>query len=512
MLTGESGILKQAQTAREKTDIASAVESAQTEMLEEMIKNGGEDLSRGTLKGILDKYFDGVPDTDNSVWDAFPEGFPELKVKDTDYTVKMSEIYEGTIGGQGAGEKTAMPEGKTWNTEIVTPITDGEGNVIPVPKDFYYAGGTKNTGFVISDVEGDDLDNSKGGNQFVWVPCGEGEEVVYEKTKGLATTWKSKYSEKQYWYLSEGSGTAGTKIDETDWDDEGGDENSVSTYGGFYIGRFEAGIPSEAPFYGAIDGATYNITGRGNQSETTKVAGLKPVNKKNNPSWNFITQANAVTVSKSMYSNSLSVTSSLIDSYAWDTTVEWIQTGSGAVSKVTDSTNYGNYNNNTGISLASSGLYAMHAYSSVRINGKYWLYATKYSVGNWGRTTSNKQITEGNKDTDYSKYEWSTEKSKWDFSTNTYNERTEIATGASETTKTKNIYDLAGNMWEWTTEIREHNTSTSTSNNTTYAVSRGGGFHNGATWSTTLCARDGSATLGGVWVTQGFRVVLYVKI
>ena len=38
---------------------------------------------------------------------------------------------------------------------------------VPIPKGFYYVGGTKDEGVVISDVEGDDLDNSKQGNQFV---------------------------------------------------------------------------------------------------------------------------------------------------------------------------------------------------------------------------------------------------------------------------------------------------------------------------------------------------------
>ena len=31
-------------------------------------------------------------------------------------------------------------------------------------------------------------------------------------------------------------------------------------------------------------------------------------------------------------------------------------------------------------------------------------------------------------------------------------EYTELATGSSDTFKKYNIYDMAGNMWEWTTE------------------------------------------------------------
>ena len=40
-----------------------------------------------------------------------------------------------------------------------------------VPEGFYHVEGTtEEEGFVISDVEGDDLNNTAGGNQYVWIP------------------------------------------------------------------------------------------------------------------------------------------------------------------------------------------------------------------------------------------------------------------------------------------------------------------------------------------------------
>ena len=53
---------------------------------------------------------------------------------------------------------------------------------IPIPKGFYYVGGTKDTGLVISDVEGDDLDNTLQGNQFVWVPVNQNQVLRIEVT------------------------------------------------------------------------------------------------------------------------------------------------------------------------------------------------------------------------------------------------------------------------------------------------------------------------------------------
>ena len=131
------------------------------------MKNEGEDVNREKLHDTLEKYFDGVPDLTNEAWNTFPEGFPKLKVKDTEYEVDIADIYKGSIKGPKAGTEVSVPEGKTWDKNKVTPTADGEGNVIPIPKGFYYAGGTKDEGFVISDVLGDDLDNTKGGNQFV---------------------------------------------------------------------------------------------------------------------------------------------------------------------------------------------------------------------------------------------------------------------------------------------------------------------------------------------------------
>ena len=95
----------------------------------------------------------------------------------------------------------------------------------------------------------------------------------------------------------------------------------------------------------------------------------------------------------------------------------------------------------------------------------------------------------------------------------TLDSRIEIPTGSYEGFKLKNIYDLAGNMFEWTTEVGNHQTSTETKSNGSYAVYRGGGFHNYGTESP-LCYRRGDygeSYLNSTFVNIGFRVVLYIK-
>ena len=83
--------------------------------------------------------------------------------------------------------------------------------------------------------------------------------------------------------------------------------------------------------------------------------------------------------------------------------------------------------------------------------------------------------------------------------------RIEIATGSSEETRTNNIYDLAGNMQEWTTEtkIRKVNENNNTS---TFAVLRGGSFHNNGSGNPVVY-RLGYGTVEGMNVNIGFRTV-----
>ena len=371
-----------------------------------------------------------------------------------------------------------------------------------VPNGFYYVTGTPSTGLVISDQYGDDNNNTKGGNQFVWVPCSGDKGVTYEKENGLATTWKNKYREKSWWYNSYQTGKKDEKgndiyanVADGAWSDNGGDSNSVKTYGGFYIARYEAGVPETASFYANKDGANY-VTWNKN------VETGAPVSKKNNQSWNFISQENAVKVSANMYSGSQVVTSSLVDSYAWDTVVEWMTKNEAYKSLGNDSTIKGNYYNNnqdgTRINL-SNALYAWHRYGArknTNIND-YLSYATKYHKGPIKSGAISIDATSGKN------YEFANN----DYDTTNYNYTAilELATGSAEETNINNIYDMAGNMWEWTTE-----TGKPDGGNTVRAVLRGGCFFNYG-YSHPVSYRYGGDRSVDCDVDIGFRVVLYIQ-
>ena len=57
-------------------------------------------------------------------------------------------------------------------------------NNVPIPKGFYYVGGEKDTGLVISDLPEDDMENTKKGNQFVWVPVDDINDMAQCETAG----------------------------------------------------------------------------------------------------------------------------------------------------------------------------------------------------------------------------------------------------------------------------------------------------------------------------------------
>ena len=171
----------------------------------------------------------------------------------------------------------SMPElkeiEKSKRTASVYAVSDGKNNTIPIPVGFYYVGGNLSTGVVISDNKEDankykNVENGKvpsgikveivdgkkkivdelQGNQFVWIPC---EEEEYKK----CDTWNGI---KQY-YNSNASELASGNWDKTT---NSAELTQIKKYGGFYRGRYEAGLPS------SIEEATTAISGSATEYNT----------------------------------------------------------------------------------------------------------------------------------------------------------------------------------------------------------------------------------------------------
>ena len=447
MLTGDNGIISKAMQAKNKTEEARKTEEAGLKKIENYIN--GKSAEAGVV-------------------------IQDLK------SIKSDETE-----GEVIGEK----------------VSDGAGGVVPVPNEFYYVGGTVKSGAVISDNLAD-KDKYKGqevvgtnlsGNQFVFIPV-NGEDLKYEQDH----TYDGKH---EYAYTSALSGW--TDVSDS-WSDDSGEQASVKNYGGFFIGRYEAGYPDEIK-----EGTIVKIK----DSATGKV----PVSKAGIASWNLVSQTVAKTASESMYNTDDSkVKSKLVDSYAWDTTCKWLK-NSGIIKddsagKVS-STSYGNYYDST-FTIPKGTLYAKHLYLNKKKDGvsSSWYFwrggQEKYS---YGIVNDENGMKVGVKTGETVPENATRPEGAEDAASNYYTAdgRIEIATGSSDDTRTNNIYDLAGNMWEWTTEtkIRKYNDD---NKNYTFAVLRGGSFsYNGSYYP--VVYRYGIGTVSYTNVHVGFRAVLYIE-
>ena len=175
MLTGENGIIKQAQDSKDKNKIGEIEEKVRLAAQAALIDELGQEIKEDKFQEELDTNFG--------------EGIATLEYDES------TRIYTVTVDGY---EVLVNDFGKIQNAEesaismklilsYTEQIPEASGNVkeltsenVPIPTGYYYVGGTKDTGVVISDVEGDDLNNTAQGNQFVWVPVKQNQKLTLE--------------------------------------------------------------------------------------------------------------------------------------------------------------------------------------------------------------------------------------------------------------------------------------------------------------------------------------------
>ena len=239
---------------------------------------------------------------------------------------KISEVTPDTPVG------TEVLPPSRWTSDKVTAISDGSGNAIPLPDGFYYIGGDRNTGLVISDRQGDTLTSSypNSGNQFVWIPVDSENDLTRtafddatgQPTTGLSTNYTEPYA-KGY---SDGNGTQ-----------EAADFNTMKVqvlkYGGFYIGRYEAGdktngttlrtkVTTDHEVVVQKGVAPYNYVPWGQTMSDVDSAFAPTSNNADN-----VTTHGAVYLAKNMYAEKAqaeSVTSTLCYSSQWDAMCRYI--------------------------------------------------------------------------------------------------------------------------------------------------------------------------------------------
>ena len=345
-LTGDNGILKKAGDAKTQTE-----QAKEDENLKIAIAGSYGTDGKLNLKDLKDNLKNqGISTNSNE--------FP-LEV-----TVNGEKKKIDANGNVIESIQSLKTKGTVFND--TTTLEDTYGNQITIPKGFKIAddSATDVTGGIV--IEDATYTNTIG-SQFVWIPVGTGEKAIKKANKETVDIALGRYS-----FTQNSDGTITTSEYSGSYT-----EDTVSSHGnaiakdieqfktsvkeinhGYYIGRYEAGKTDNDGFM---------------------------VCKSEQEVWNNITQPKASEVSRNMYGSEAKVTSDLINSYAWDTAIVFIQ-------KCGTESNSSTYSRTVGQS-----------------------------------STSTLQTT-----------------------------GTNILKATSKVDKQCNIFDMAGNCWEWTTETSSH--------------------------------------------------------
>ena len=381
----------------------------------------------------------------------------------------VSEM-EGALAGNGStgsGSGNGGAGGSGADTKVPAEATAETAPYFP-DNTFTKKEGTIDTGLVIQDASG---------NEYVWVVVPRTTAVYATTGLGKTTFTDADYTSiendlKEYTKTYRGSTSFITDTWYADDKNEGWLSEteyktlknsmlkSVYENGGFYVGRYEAGIGTNRTSIEAQVNGKYPVP-------TTA-----PVTKADAYPYTYVTRTQAQNLASKV--NAGTKTSSLMFGVQWDLVLAFMHNkGNIEDSTLTsNSTTIGNYYNST-----------------------FDLNRGKYAqCGQLGNTWKNfdsalDSIVVSNETTGKMK---KTEQ-------NSYKNGILLTTGGTEQSKVMNIYDIAGNVYEWTLE--------KTPNTYEPCVTRGGLFND--TGSYRPAAEHGGSSSGHSFYSIGFRVSIF---
>lgn len=393
------------------------------------------------------------------------------------FSIEIDSAYTIYVEDKAGNSITYVKNGVTtvpakWR-ENVTSIYNG----VPIPKGFavspYFGENVKNEGLVIYELNKGETQIPKTEtqkqsmterNQYVWIPV---DNYMEFKRRDILNDTISYYYGTDNWEVAVNTDNVpyptieqhnSAYISEATLLEVQAMYASVKEYGGFYISRYEAGIDSKrnSPNEQLIIGNSVHF-------KMNKIP-------YNNISWSSSNTMNidtgaAVQVARGIYpSNSrhniTGVVSTLTYGVQWDWLLKWCE-GLNPSFNLTESAAHGNYSNTI-------------IYSADELNSGALV---------WNVDSSTQYVS---KDTTtlYPK---------------TYGKKWALTTGALKVSKMQNIYDIAGNISEWTME------GNSTANRNVV-----GGSFNDDSFNYPVSIRDAqSQSYSSMFV--GFRTTLYIK-
>ena len=301
-------------------------------------------------------------------------------------------------------------------------------------------------------------------NQFVWIPVKvnkttepkdtetsiasfyrsewtDNASTGGERTTGVSTFLTEPYSKDSSDYDGTGTGKTGISAQITEL------TKSIYKYGGFYIGRYEAGSET-ARTRDSSQTAAFVV-----QQDKYPYIWVRWGNGMGDISEGAVYLSNSLYTGKTGYG----VKSMLCTGAAWDSMLDFIKDSGHSV---TSSSLWGNYKDSETFEI-TRGSYAVYDSS--------WPAPENFN----------------NVESQYSKKKGTL---------------VLLTTGATEINSSKNIYDVAGNCWEWTTEA----------GGTDYREQRGGGLNLSGSRCPAMYRVGG--TPNSVPANVSFRPLLYVSL
>ena len=162
-----------------------------------------------------------------------------------DYASYIGNYLDGKGGNQGGDGKVTLPDG--WNGDKVNPVKSEDNIVVPVPKGYTASTVTGeksvSSGFVIK--EGNDGSKTEGINEFVWVPVSNISDI-YDEANNAGQLWdlSGTTSTKKTYPTTQNSGYR--EPDVVTKASEGSDSSSGSSYDAVSTNLQQAGLSSTA--------------------------------------------------------------------------------------------------------------------------------------------------------------------------------------------------------------------------------------------------------------------------
>ena len=333
-----------------------------------------------------------------------------LKVDENGIVTRISDTARETItitaSAQDGSNKTAtcivevyplVTTATDTSHETITTV-DKLGNFVEVPGGFKIASDSSDNvkeGIVVEDSDE---------NQFVWIPVSninhDGSNLIkienedettseVEITLGRyifdTTTGKVSITEGKYQYAlnytstvtldsyfqelttfresTQSSGIDGTNATAKDL---AGFIESVEENHGYYLARYEASYSSGNAFGVGNDETYYKPASKVSTANSTSSMSYTA-----GTLWNFITQGNASKACRQMYYGNEFVESDLVNSYAWDTAIVYIQ--------AMGNTNYANQKDGNG-TLKNTGSTGDEKCKIFDMASNCWEWTTEYST------------------------------------------------------------------------------------------------------------------------------------